>query len=103
MKRSKLFLGATTAVLAIAGVAAAKHYGDSVQRFYITKNSGYCQGVVSTCTKTAGANQCFFYSRCRRNCYKISTINQRPRWRQNGIELLSAVNLLERTLKIIQV
>jgi len=60
MKRSKLFLGATTAVLAIAGVAAAKHYGDSVQRFYITKNSGYCQGVVSTCTKTAGANQCFF-------------------------------------------
>jgi len=60
MKRSKFFLGTTTAVLAIAGVAAAKHYGVSTTRYYITKNGNYCKAQASTCTKIAGTQQCFF-------------------------------------------
>ena len=61
MKRSKLFLGATTAILAVAGVAAAKHYGPSVQRYYITKVNGhYCQQIASTCSTLNGSIQCYF-------------------------------------------
>jgi hypothetical protein len=40
MKRSRIFLGATTALLAIAGVAAAKasHFGANLTRYFCTKD-----------------------------------------------------------------
>ena len=60
MKRSKLFLGATTAILAIAGVAAAKHYGPVVTRYYITKDGKYCKDQTSTCTNLNGTVSCFY-------------------------------------------
>jgi len=43
MKRSRIFLGLTTACLAIAGVVAAKatHFG-TVKRLYITSQAGAC-------------------------------------------------------------
>jgi len=47
MKRSKIFLGATTALLAIAGIAAAKaHRAPSATVYYFTKVA-------------AGTHQCF--------------------------------------------
>lgn len=48
MKRSKIFLGITTGVLAVAGVAAAKLI-PSVHRFYCTQitNTHYCEPTVS--------------------------------------------------------
>jgi len=53
MKRSKIFLGVTTALLAVAGVTAAKHYGSSVQRYYITHDQLHCLAQNATCTKGA--------------------------------------------------
>ena len=50
MKRSKIFLGITTAALALAGVAAAKHYGPVKTRFYITSGQQYCKAIPSLCT-----------------------------------------------------
>jgi len=37
MKRSKIFLGVTTCLLAMAGVAAANHFRSSITRWYITE------------------------------------------------------------------
>jgi len=55
MKRSKIFLGLTTGLLAIAGVAAAKHYGLSRTRFYITASGAACAPVIRLCTGTGTA------------------------------------------------
>ena len=41
MKRSKIFLGLTTAILSVIGVAAAKRFAGTT-RFYVTTNEGYC-------------------------------------------------------------
>jgi len=59
MKRSKIFLGLTTAILAVVGVAAAKRYTQTV-RFYITSNSTWCTQVASPCIKSSdpSAVQC---------------------------------------------
>jgi len=51
MKRSKISLGVTTALLAVAGVTAAKHYGPSVPRYYITYAGTHCLSQRATCTK----------------------------------------------------
>jgi len=51
MKRSKIFLGITTGILAVAGVTAAKHYGTSVTRFYLTNGGNYCLSRSETCIK----------------------------------------------------
>lgn len=49
MTRSKIFLGITTATLAIAGVAAAKRTGTNFTRFYVTFNGEACCPLRSTC------------------------------------------------------
>ena len=60
MKRSKIFLGLTTAVLAVVGVAAAKKHTNTT-RFYVTTGGTWCTSKTSICVKTtAPANQCFF-------------------------------------------
>jgi len=60
MKRSKVFLGVTTAILAVAGVAAAKHYGPPKTRLYLTHGLTAClQQTGITCT-TGGSNPCLF-------------------------------------------
>jgi hypothetical protein len=46
MKRSKIFLGVTTCLLAVAGIAAAKRFGPSRTRFYITL--GFSSRCIST-------------------------------------------------------
>jgi hypothetical protein len=51
MKRSKIFLGLTTAVLAVAGVAAAKRFTPTT-RFYITSNQTWCTQFTSDCNFT---------------------------------------------------
>jgi len=56
MKRSRLFLGITTGLLAIAGVAAAKHFGPSVTRYYVSLG-GKCIALSCHCTNT-GTTQC---------------------------------------------
>jgi len=60
MQRSKLFLGTTTALLAVAGVAATKHYGPLIPRYYITIHGTYCQTVTTVCTKTVGNLHCTY-------------------------------------------
>jgi hypothetical protein len=59
MKRSKIFLGATTALLAVAGVAAAKHYSHSKQLFYLSAGGNYCYAASVACTKS-GSQVCFY-------------------------------------------
>jgi len=59
MRRSKVFLGITTGLLAIAGIAAAKRYGFSKTRFFITLNShSHCSPVNVMCTGS-GTVTCF--------------------------------------------
>jgi len=59
MKRSKIFLGFTTALLAVAGVAAAKHYGSSVRRWYVTAAGNICRTVPKVCENT-GTHVCYY-------------------------------------------
>lgn len=63
MKRSKIFLGVTTCLLAVAGLAAAKKYGTGKTRFYCTASANpICVSASSTCVQTlsskTGAIQC---------------------------------------------
>jgi len=58
MKRSKTFLGITTAILTVAGVTAAKHYGPYKPRLYITADGHACLPTLAlTCTQ-GGVLQC---------------------------------------------
>jgi hypothetical protein len=50
MKRSKLLLGITAALLSIAGVAAAKHYSGSRTAYYCTHGNNWCTSVTIPCT-----------------------------------------------------
>ena len=60
MKRSKVFLGVMTALLAVAGVAAAKHYyGLPKTRFYITSGLSACAPIHSLCVTEIGILTCF--------------------------------------------
>jgi len=62
MKRSRIFLGATTCLLAIAGVAAAKRFSGTV-RYYITLsgNSAHCKATPAlTCRCDGFSVQCTF-------------------------------------------
>ncbi|MBN9383530.1 MAG: hypothetical protein J0H74_22420 [Chitinophagaceae bacterium] len=59
MTRSKIFLGVTTAALAIAGVAAAKRTGSTVTRFYVTANNTACYPYASNCIQNSGSLTCF--------------------------------------------
>lgn len=54
MKRSKIFLGVTTCLLAIAGVAAAKRYGSATTRYYCTAGNG---GITKYCASTSSFDQ----------------------------------------------
>jgi len=58
MKRSRFLLGITTALLAIAGIATAKHYGAAVQRWYVTANGIYCAPAFSLCVRNSGFLEC---------------------------------------------
>jgi len=59
MKRSKIYLGITTALLAVAGVAVAKHYGVTSTAYYITHGQNWCLSGTSICT-SSGTIQCTF-------------------------------------------
>jgi len=52
MKHSKIFLGVTTCLLAIAGVTAARHYGPSIRRWYCTEGVLGVKHCVPTGTIT---------------------------------------------------
>ena len=51
MKRSRLYLGLTTAVLAVAGVIAAKatKFGPTVTAFVYTVSGTHCTAVQTNC------------------------------------------------------
>jgi len=56
MKRSKIFLGVTTGILAIAGVAAANKFGGSKTRLFCTQvGSKYCVTSSSFVYTSTGA------------------------------------------------
>jgi len=54
MKSSKIFLGVTTCLLAIAGVAAANHFRGSIVRWYVTAGVGV--PLVKHCVPTGTIN-----------------------------------------------
>jgi hypothetical protein len=57
MKRSKIFLGVTTCLLAVAGVAAAKRFGPSTTRYYITLGTTKCLAASGLpCVKNTATN-----------------------------------------------
>ena len=62
MKRSKIFLGATTCLLAIAGVAAAKHFRNPITRWYVTD-----AGATKHCVAT-GSITCVYNSAKTATC-----------------------------------
>jgi hypothetical protein len=47
MKRSKIFLGVTTALLAVAGVAAAKNWNHVLATGYYTGSNHHCTAASS--------------------------------------------------------
>jgi hypothetical protein len=59
MQRSKIFLGVTTCLLTIASVAAAKRFGASITRWYVTANNHCVVSPSITCTQLNGStNTC---------------------------------------------
>ena len=64
MKRSRIFLGITTIMLAIAGVAAAKmlNYGSKFRVYFTNKSAMHrCMPYILTaCTKNGPGPQCSF-------------------------------------------
>jgi len=58
MKRSKIFLGVTTCLLAITGITAAKHFGDVKIRWYCTTG---ILGLNKHCVQT-GPITCLYNS-----------------------------------------
>ena len=58
MKRFKIYFGILTALLSIAGVTAARHYGGSVQWWYITAGGLYCAPYLSPCLVNSGFLTC---------------------------------------------
>ena len=62
MKRSKIFLGVTTCLLAVAGLSAAKRFGPNVQRWYVTVTNSTpelrkCITTNPTCVQTLLVNK----------------------------------------------
>jgi hypothetical protein len=57
MKRSKIFLGATTCFLAIAGIAATKAHRTltNAYTYDIVGNKGHCVPIQSLCRFKSGA------------------------------------------------
>ncbi|MBN9383522.1 MAG: hypothetical protein J0H74_22380 [Chitinophagaceae bacterium] len=63
MKRFKITFGITTAILSIVGIAAAKHYGSTLTRWYITSGGFYCVPIPSNCLGNSGTLTCIaFYT-----------------------------------------
>jgi len=58
MKRSKIFLGVTTALLAVAGVTAAKHYIPGTTRLYLTFNKTACLETTGITCSQGGTTRC---------------------------------------------
>lgn len=58
MTRTNIFLGITTASLAIAGVAAAKRHGIVFTRFYVTTFATACHALPSDCIQNTGTFTC---------------------------------------------
>jgi Family of unknown function (DUF6520) len=56
MKRSKIFLSATTCILAIAGFAASRaHRTEFTKGYYFTSNGAICKTNASIACKTLGS------------------------------------------------
>lgn len=79
MKRSRIFLGVTTTLLAIAGIAAAKaHRSDLFQRYYYTKIVGanaICTKVIFTACpdNSTGLTQCLWTKNNKQFVYGVYT------------------------------
>jgi len=82
MKRSKLFLGATTALLAIAGVAAAKHYSGAKAFFYVTHNQTWCTTAGTVPCTQSGSVNCL-YTTTGPLAKKVATFTVGPRGTYN--------------------
>jgi|GEM_PF-2412972 len=77
MKHSKIFLGVTTCLLAIAGVVAAKRFGPNITRWYCTDFNMVRHCVVSpiiTCTQfNSATNTCTVALGTPKRHFKIYT------------------------------
>lgn len=64
MNRSKVFLGVTTGLLAVAGVAAAKRFGPQATRWYCTTGIGstvrHCAQVNVVCPQVPDGAKCTY-------------------------------------------
>ncbi|MBN9383532.1 MAG: hypothetical protein J0H74_22430 [Chitinophagaceae bacterium] len=58
MKRSKIFLGITTVVFAIASVATAKYINTTFTRFYVTFGGSACHPLPSAGVQNSGTLTC---------------------------------------------
>jgi len=60
MKRSKIFLGLTTAILAVVGVTAAKSKSAKTRFYYTLTNKSWCiaYGTAPCLTSATSSNLC---------------------------------------------
>jgi len=58
MTRSKIFLGVTTAALAMTGVSVVKRTGIPIIRFYVTSNGTACHAIPAICNPVLGVVTC---------------------------------------------
>lgn len=81
MKRSKLFLKATTVFLAIAGVAAAKFTTNTRQAYYVTFNKTWCEPQVVPATQS-GTLDCKYITTFG-NAVQVFTLGPAGRYNQS--------------------
>jgi len=77
MTHTKLFLGVTTGLLALAGVAAEINYGPALTRYYITLNGRYCQCPTGVCT-AFGSVQCYYTVGTLPNLHRLPLFTKGP-------------------------
>jgi len=78
MKHSRIFLGFTSTLLAIIGIAAAKaHRNDKVLQYYYTKivgsNAICTKGIFTACIKGIPGNQCLWTVNHKQFVYGVYT------------------------------
>jgi len=79
MQRLKVLAGMTTVILAVAGVAATRHYGPAKMRFYITYNGNYCKAIGSICTAN-GVNRCYYTVKGIFGATRYALYTRGPEW-----------------------
>src|SRR5438309_161147 len=92
MKRSKIFLGVTTALLAVAGIAAAKHSTGTVVAYYVTHAKTWCFATTPLPCTLSGTQLCKYTTA---NSTQVNTFTLGPAGSYNPLNPVNCIHALK--------